>query len=253
MIAARSALFAVWFFFGTFLATVVGSPVLLLPQERVMRYAQGWARLMLFGLRIICGVRYVITGEEHLPKDGPFLIASMHQSAFDTIVWIAYAPRFTYVLKRELTRIPFFNMFLTKTGMIAVDRHAGAAAMRTLLRAADDARRTERQIVIFPEGTRVAPGEVGELMPGVAAIATRTGLPVIPVVTDSGYRWGRRSFLKHPGVIHVAVQPPLPAGLPRAALLTRLAAIYAEAPRLLREAVDNSVNSAPKMLPDQPR
>ena len=96
--------------------------------------------------------------------------------------------------------------------MIAVDRSGGARAMRGLMRDAARAVAERRQIVIFPEGTRAEPGAVLPLQPGIAALAASTGLPVIPVVTDSGRCWGRRAFRKYPGVIHIVLLPPIPCG-----------------------------------------
>jgi 1-acyl-sn-glycerol-3-phosphate acyltransferase len=186
--------------------------------------------------------------------DGPALLASMHQSAFDTLIWIALAPRFTYVFKKELSGIPIFGGYLLATGMIPVDRRAGGAAMRGLLRDTDRAVADRRQIVIFPEGTRVAPGPRVPLQPGVAAIAARARLPVIPVVTNSGLFWGRNSFLKRPGVIRVAVQPPLPVGLARDELVLRLAEIFGtEGAKLLPSVVDKSVRDAAATFARQPR
>jgi 1-acyl-sn-glycerol-3-phosphate acyltransferase len=241
MTALRSLLFNLWFFGLTTILALGSAPLRLLAPHLAIPYARGWIRLVFGGLRLICGISYEVTGLENLPPDGPALIASMHQSAFDTLVWALLAPRFAYVLKRELTRIPLFGPMLLATGMIAVDRAAGAAALRDLLRQADRAVAAERQIVIFPEGTRVAPGEQVPLHPGVAALAARTRLPVIPVVTDSGRYWGRRAFRKRPGVIRIAVLPPIPPGLPREALMARLAATYAEAAALCGSPVDNSV------------
>jgi 1-acyl-sn-glycerol-3-phosphate acyltransferase len=243
MIVLRSALFALWFFFGTFLVVFLGMPVLRRGEMRVVRYAGFWARVMLLGLHRICGVTWTASGLEHLPQEGPALIASMHQSAFDTIIWARLAPRFAYVFKRELKTIPIFGRYMIESGMIEVDRAGGGTAMRNLLRATDRAVAGNRQIVIFPQGTRAAPDAPIELLPGVAAMAARSGLPVIPVVTDSGRLWGRASFLKRPGVIRVVILPPLPAGLSRGELMERLAAIYADAPAHLASAVDNPVRT----------
>ena len=241
MIVVRSALFNLWFYGLTIVMGFGGLVCHLLGWRSAVAYARIWARLLLGGLRVICGVSWTLTGTEHLPPTGPALLASMHQSAFDTIIWVLLAPEFSYVLKVELTRVPLFGSLLNRAGMIPVDRRAGMAAMRGLLRESDRAKAEGRQIIIFPEGTRAPPGEHLPLQPGVAAIATRTELPVIPVVTDSGLHWGRRAFRKYPGVIHIAVQPPLPAGLPRAEILGRLEAIFADAPARLASAVDNSV------------
>jgi 1-acyl-sn-glycerol-3-phosphate acyltransferase len=181
-----------------------------------------WARLVVAGARIICGIRVEVSGREWLPTGGPALIASLHQSAFDTLVWLTLLPRCCYVLKQELLRIPLLGPLIRTTRMIAVDRAAGVASLRHLLREADRAVREERQIVIFPEGTRGAPGRPLPLQPGVAALAGRTGLPVIPVVTDSGLLWGRRAFHKYPGVIHIEIRPPIPPGTPRETLMQKL-------------------------------
>jgi 1-acyl-sn-glycerol-3-phosphate acyltransferase len=226
MIFLRSLVFNAWFYGITLvLASAAIVPRMLTrdPQPpSMMRIAHLWARLVLGGLRLICGTRFEVTGLEHVPTDGPVLLASMHQSAFDTVIWLYLLPRACYVLKRELIRIPVFGAMCTSTGMIAVDRDAGAAAIRSLLHQADVAKAANRQIVIFPDGTRMAPGAEPHLQPGVAALAARTGLPVIPVLTDSGSFWGRRAFKKQPGVIRVAIRPPLPAGMPRPALMARL-------------------------------
>jgi 1-acyl-sn-glycerol-3-phosphate acyltransferase len=234
----RSAAFNLWFYGVTVVVAVLSIPAPLFPESLTRWMARGWAHLVLGALGPLCGIRVQITGREHLPTGGPALIASQHQSAFDTIIWLLLVPSGAYVLKRELTRIPIYAAMCRTMGMIPVDRDAGASAIRSLLRGGDRAVAEGRQIVIFPEGTRAAPGTVLPLHPGVAALAARTGLPVVPVATDSGRCWGRRAFRKHPGVIHVAIRPPLPPGLPRAALLAQLSAIYAEDPA---PPVDNSV------------
>lgn len=241
MTLLRSLLFNLWFYGLTAVLAIAAVPLRLFAPHLAIPYARSWIRLVLGGLRLICGISYEIRGLEHLPPSGPALIASMHQSAFDTLVWALIAPRFAYVLKRELTRIPLFGPMLVATGMIAVDRAAGAAAVRGMLRDADRAVAEQRQIVIFPQGTRVAPDARMRLHPGVAALAARAGLPVIPVVTDSGRYWGRRAFRKHPGVIRIVLLPPLPPGLPREALLQRLEAIFADGTALCGTPVDNSV------------
>lgn len=169
------------------------------------------------------------------------LIASAHQSAFDTFVWLVLVPRCCYVLKQELLRIPLFGPLVQSTGMISVDRTGGASAMRGLLREAERAVREERQIVIFPEGTRAEPGTLLPLQPGVAALAARTGLPVVPVVTDSGLCWGRRAFRKRPGTIHIRLLEPIPAGIRREELMQRLDSALRSRVLPSIEPVDNSV------------
>ncbi|HME27601.1 MAG TPA: lysophospholipid acyltransferase family protein [Acetobacteraceae bacterium] len=224
MTLLRSALFNLFFFAATFVITLVlATPVRFVSPHRMLDVARLWARVMVWGLHVICGIRLCVTGLEHV-GDGAALIASRHQSAFDTFVWLTLVPRCCYVLKRELLRIPLFGPLLPLTGMIAVDRGGGASALRGLMREGERAMREERQIVIFPEGTRAESGAMLPLQPGVAALAARTHLPVIPVVTDSGRCWGRRAFQKRPGTIHVRVLKPIPTGIGRNQLMQRLEA-----------------------------
>ena len=142
------------------------------------------------------------------------------------MVWLKLLDRPAYVVKKELSYIPLYGMITRVTEMIVVDRTAGASAIRELLAGAARAMAAGRSVVIFPEGTRSPPGQVGLLHPGIAAMANHTGLPVVPVVTDSGRHWGRRSFRRFPGTITIAIRPPLPAGLPRRALMAQLEGEY---------------------------
>ena len=226
MILLRSSLFLAWFY-GVTTALVLGS---LLPRVLTLDrpalwpigLARLWARCVLAGLRVICGIVWSATGREHLPADGPALVASNHQSAFDTMVWLLLVPRPAYVIKRELLHVPLFGALCRMAGMIVVDRSAGASAMRALLNGADRAVNERRHIIIFPEGTRVRPGMRAPLLPGIAALVARTGLPVIPVATDSGRYWGRRAFRKVPGTIRLVIGAPIPPGLGRAETMRRL-------------------------------
>lgn len=242
MTALRSALFNALFFALTALMGVLALPLLLAPRGAIVAVLRLWARLVILLLRIVCGARVELRGMHHIPAGGAVL-AAKHQSAFDTIVWLALLPDAAYVLKKELLSIPVYGWHARKAGMIPVDREGGGAALRGMLRQAVAAVAAGRQLVIFPEGTRSAPGERLPYQPGVVAIAAGTSAPVIPVATDSGRIWGRRAFHKHPGVIRISVLPPLPAGLRRDALLAALeTAIEGETARLLAEPVDKSVD-----------
>jgi len=226
---------------------LLGVPVRWFARRHALWVAQSWAGLVLDGAAALCGIRVVVLGQEHLPARGAALIASQHQSAFDTLIWLRLVPRAAYVFKAELARIPLFGSLLAPAGQISVDRGASFSAVRSLLRGADRAKADGRQIVIFPEGTRVAPGVEAELRPGIAALAARTGLPVIPVATDSGLLWGRRAFRKRPGVIHIVVGPPIPPGLPQATLIATLRERWREA-EAMAGLVDKSVHKAEAAL-----
>jgi 1-acyl-sn-glycerol-3-phosphate acyltransferase len=223
MTALRSAVFNVVFFLVSFLLTVPAYVVRLVAPDLVMGWAVLWARSLVVAARLICGIRLEVEGLENIPP-GAVLIASAHQSAFDTFVWLTLVPRCCYVLKHELMRIPLFGGLIAATRMIWIDRGAGAAAMRTLLKEGARAMREQRQIVIFPEGTRSEPGRPRALQPGILALAARTGLPVVPVSTNSGLCWGRRAFTKRAGTIRILIGKPVPGGTPRAELAAALAA-----------------------------
>jgi 1-acyl-sn-glycerol-3-phosphate acyltransferase len=208
--------------------------------SRLVLFGRSWARVVIRMLRLICDIHIRMTGIENLPKHGPALIASVHQSAFDTAVWMLL-PKPSYVLKRELLKVPFFGALMRPSGMIVVDRSAGARAIRELIRDGKRARADGRQVVIFPEGTRGRPGAPRVIQPGVAALAAAMNLPVIPVATNSGEHWGRNSFLKHPGTIRIAIGPALPAQLPRAKLVEALELAWAALEEKMAQPVDNPV------------
>jgi 1-acyl-sn-glycerol-3-phosphate acyltransferase len=241
-VVLRSALFNLYFFGLTFVLAVYGIGIRLFAPHRTLDLARFWIGLTLAGLRRICGITYQVHGCEYLPKSGPALIASQHQSAFDTLVWVMLVPRPAYVVKKELSQVPLFGPLLRSGGQIFVDRSAGAAAIRSLLRETDRAVADQRQIIIFPEGTRAEPGARLPIQPGVAAQASRSGLPVIPVATDSGRYWGRRAFRKRPGIIHIRIGAPIPADLPRPELLGRLEAGWEAAGESGCDHVDKSVD-----------
>jgi 1-acyl-sn-glycerol-3-phosphate acyltransferase len=246
MLFLRALLFNIWFFGITAVLGITALPVRAFARPLAYRYARAWIRLVLAGARVICGIRIEVSGAEFLPR-GPALIASQHQSAFDTLVWLTLVPRASYVVKQELTRVPLFGPMLVPAGMIPVDRTGGARALRDLLQRTGLARDAGRQIVIFPEGTRVPPGARVKLQPGIVAVARHLGLPVIPVATDSGLCWGRRAFLKRPGTIHIALGPPVPAGTGREALMAAIAAHWqgkSNASKLVDNSVGNEENNA---------
>ena len=235
MIVVRSALFNVFFFGSTAVLSILAATLSLVAPHRIMGWARFWARLQIGAARVICGIRLAVSGWDHLPP-APVLIASRHESTFDVLAWIALLPAACFVVKRELGQVPLFGRCIRATGMITVDREAGGVAMRALLRGGDRAKAERRHIIIFPEGTRVEPREYPPLQPGIAALASRTGLPVVPVMTDSGRCWGRHAFRKRPGTIHIVIQPPLAVQTGREAVLKALRAAF-DASKL----VDNSV------------
>ena len=245
MIFLRSLAFNLYFYSLTFVLSIVGIGVRIFAPARTADFARFWIRLVLRAAERICGITLELSGREHLPEGGAMLLAAQHQSAYDTLIWMLLLPRTTYVVKQELMRLPLFGPLLKGAGMIGVDRKAGSVALKQLTADAQEATRQGRQIVIFPEGTRVAPGVRVPLRPGIAALATRLDLPVIPVATDSGRHWGRRSFLRSPGPIHVAICPPLAIDAGTTPLLERIVESWITAEHSFGVPGDNSVGEQP--------
>jgi 1-acyl-sn-glycerol-3-phosphate acyltransferase len=187
--------------------------------------AQLWGRTCLWGLRVCCGVTLEVEGAENLPQGGA-IIAAQHQSALDILIWLTIVPRPAFVFKRELKRIPMFGSLLEPAGMIPVNRGGGGVALREMVTGAVAAAEAGRQVVIFPEGTRVAYGVRGQLRNGVVNLAQNVSVPVLPASTNSGARWGRKNYSKSAGLVHVTIYPALPAGLAREEILARLQEVF---------------------------
>jgi 1-acyl-sn-glycerol-3-phosphate acyltransferase len=217
----RSILFNLLYGIWTAGMHVICLPLLFASRRAVQAAGGIWIDGTLWLLKHVVGIDYRIVGAEHLPAT-PAVYASKHQSAWETLFLSRYLNFPAFVLKRELLSIPLFGWFLKKAGMIAVDRKAGASALRGMARQATETLQSGRSILIFPEGTRVAPGQTRPYQPGVAALYTQQKVPVVPVALNSGLFWGRRAFIKKPGTIVVEFLPPIPPGLDRKALMREL-------------------------------
>lgn len=221
MQALRSLVFNLLFFAWTAVILLAGLPVLPFGVAAVHAVGRSWVRVTLALLAVVVGLRHRIVGLENLP-DGPAIIAAKHQSAWDTLIFALPLRLPAYVLKRELMRIPVFGPYLACAGMIPVDRAGGGAALKQMVAKANAAAAAGRHLLIYPEGTRTAPGERRPYHPGVAALYGQLDLPVVPVALNSGRFWGRRAFIKRPGVITVEFLPPIPPGLTRRAFMAEL-------------------------------
>lgn len=207
----RSLLFAL-VFYGLSVPIVLLAPIpALLGQRVLMRYAHMWAGFQTWCARWILGIRVRVEGT--VPQ-GPVLYAAKHESMFETLelARLLHGPR--VVMKRELTRIPIWGWASRIYGVIPVDRQASAKALREILREGEKALAEGRSVLIFPEGTRVKPGEAPPLKPGFAGLYRTLDLPVVPVAVRSGHVWPRRGA-KHPGLVTLSLGAPIPPGLPR--------------------------------------
>ncbi|HEY0627215.1 MAG TPA: lysophospholipid acyltransferase family protein [Allosphingosinicella sp.] len=208
----RSSLFALFFYSGSVVAVLLAILGAVVGREPLIRVTYGWARYHRFCARVFLGIRSRVEGPR--PR-GPLLVASKHQSMFETIELLLMFDRPTVVLKRELADIPGWGWVARRYGVIPVDREGGAASLRRMLKAASQAIAQGRAIVIFPEGTRVLPGEQPPLQAGFAGLYKALGVPVLPIALDSGRLWPRRSFVKRAGIVTFRVHEAIPPGLPR--------------------------------------
>lgn len=211
MIWLRSGVF---FLFLTCSVVLFGVPIILAgrlaPYAWLTRLARLWARVVLSLLRILCGLGYRVRGMENLPNE-PAIVFCKHQSAWETIAIRALFPLpQTWVLKQELLRVPVFGWALAAFDPVAIDRTAGRRAVKQLIEQGKRWLDQGRWVIIFPEGTRVPPGERRPYGIGGAVLAARSGRTVVPVAHNAGVYWGRRSFLKYPGVIDLVIGSPIP-------------------------------------------
>lgn len=221
MIWLRSLAFTVAFYALSTITAFLMAPLLLGKRRWIVVAIGVWARATMFLLRVICGVKVEVRGREYMPT-GPALIAAKHQGMFDTVAPFTFLPDAAYVLKKELLIIPFYGWYSIKGGMIAVDRDAHSAALRKLVKDTRERMAEDRQVVIFPEGTRKAPGAQPDYKPGIAALYRDLGLPCTPLATNSGVHWPAKGFLRHPGTVVFEFLEPIPAGLKRGEFMKQL-------------------------------
>lgn len=211
MATVRSILFALFFYPWTVLCVLAALPATAIGPGPLKRVVRGWTRGFGWAAAAILGIRYRLEGA--MPA-GPAIVAAKHEAMYETLLLVTVLGDPVPVLKQELAAIPLFGLAVRRWGSIPVDRAGSAAALRTMVKAAKAAIAAGRTILIFPEGTRVLPGERPPLRPGFAGLYRATGLPVVPVAIDSGRVWPK-GLVKRPGVVTVRFGAPVPPGLPR--------------------------------------
>jgi 1-acyl-sn-glycerol-3-phosphate acyltransferase len=218
MAVLRSLLYAAIFYPATFLWVIAGLIASLVGRKPTLAVVLSWTRLHHWLLVHVLGIRTRIEGAI---VPGTQLIAVKHQSMLETLemVGIGHCP--IIVMKKELADIPLFGLMTRRYGVIPVERSAGAKALRKLVDEGRQAAASGRPVIIYPEGTRVPVGETPPLKPGFAALYRALGLPVVPVAVDTGLVWGR-GFVHRPGVVTFKVGEPIPAGLPRGDIESRV-------------------------------
>lgn len=221
MLILRSALFNAVFFTTTALFLIGGLPTLLGGRQGVFMVARAWSRTSLWLLDKICGAKVEFRGVDRIPS-GPVLLAAKHQSALETFALVHHIPDFSFILKRELLRLPLFGWYIRRAEQIAIDRKSGRAALDQAVERARALFAEGRSVFIFPEGTRRPVGAPPNYKMGVAHIYGATNATCLPVALNTGVCWPRRSFLKRPGRIVIEFLDPIPPGLPRKEFIAKL-------------------------------
>lgn len=222
MIFIRSLIYLVCFLTWTLVVAVLGLPSLA-TRASALQVIRFWARGVAFMARWLVGIRFEIRGRQYLDLT-PSIIAAQHQSAFETFMLFLLFKRPVFILKQSLQWIPLVGWYIKRGGLIAIDRGAGASAMRRVLRAADAAIARGETVLIFPEGTRTSPGGHQDYKPGIVALYNHCQAPLIPMALNTGYFWGKTRLKKFPGTIVFEFLPPVETGLDRKAFLATLRA-----------------------------
>ncbi len=213
MLFLRSLLFNIVYLVWTLFCCLAFLPFLLIGGVVVQHVGRPWANGLFGPMRYICGIKSDVRGKEHLTPR-PVIYALKHQSAWDIIMVLALINRPTFVLKKELLWLPFYGLYLWRMRMIAIDRSGGRQALKQMKKHALASLHNGRPIVIFPEGTRTAPGTDTHYHPGVGVLYTQMNVPVVPVALNSGLLWRKNAFIKKPGTLTIEFLPAIEPGLP---------------------------------------
>jgi 1-acyl-sn-glycerol-3-phosphate acyltransferase len=225
VLIVRSIIYNLLFYLNLVVLLIAALVTLVLPRQAILKMAELWGRISVWLLAVVCGTRFELRGLEHYPKGrfkGPLIIAAKHQSTWETFALLRLFDDYTFIVKRELMWIPLFGWFMKKGRMIPVDRGAGGQALSQMTVRAREEIRGGRQLIIFPEGTRRAPGAEPRYKFGIAHLYGEIGVPCVPVALNSGLFWPRRKLIRFPGTIVVEFLPPIPPGMEKDAFVKRL-------------------------------
>lgn len=248
MLVIRSFVFNVLFYLNLLLYFIIAIPTLVMPRMAIVKLAMSWGRSNNRLLRLVCGIKVEYRGLEKIPH-GALLVASKHQSLWETFALLQLFSDPAFILKRELQWIPFFGWYAMKASMIPVDRGRRGQALADMTERARVELARGRQIVIFPEGTRRAPGAEPNYKFGIAHLYGETGIACLPIALNSGLFWPRRSFMRYPGTIVAEILDPIVPGLSKDAFAARLQQdVETASARLIaegeRELAKNGIKSA---------
>jgi 1-acyl-sn-glycerol-3-phosphate acyltransferase len=212
LILVRSIVFNLLFYLNTLIYLVIALPTFFMPYRAIIAVARSWGRTNLVLLRVIAGIDIKVHGREKIPH-GPIIVASKHQSAWETFALLPLFENPLFILKRELEWIPIFGWLMIKGRMVPIDRSAGPQALAAMTERARIELADNRQLIIFPEGTRRAAGAEPRYKHGVAHLYAAEGVPCLPIALNSGLFWPRRSIRRFPGTVLVEILDPIAPGL----------------------------------------
>jgi 1-acyl-sn-glycerol-3-phosphate acyltransferase len=247
MIMVRSLLFAFLLYAWTVGLSILYLPLLFVPRKLLAIFVAIWLRGIAKIASTSLGLRYKIRGVENQPS-GPAIYASKHQSAWETLFFRLIVPDCAFVLKRDLMWIPLWGWYVWRMGMIGIDRAAGVRSIKKMIVRAHGVLAAGRPIVVFPQGTRVAPGAQSPYLSGIAAIYRELNVSVVPVALNSGLFWPRRRFVKFPGTITVEFLKPIPPGLKRTEFMEQLELQIEEASSRLEAEARQDPTTVPQIV-----
>ncbi|NKB76070.1 MAG: 1-acyl-sn-glycerol-3-phosphate acyltransferase [Gammaproteobacteria bacterium] len=210
MLVIRSILYFICQCLSAIVVSILALPSLLLPSVPRARVIGLWAKFNLWSLRMICGVSYRVEGKENIP-DEPSVIISNHQSTFETLCFQMIFPPLSFILKKQLLWIPFFGWGLAANRPISINRDNKRSALNLLIKNSNDRLNEGRWLVVYPEGTRMPAGELGQFQVGGAMMAVKSGVKVVPVAHNAGLFWPKDKFIKYPGIVDVVIGKPINA------------------------------------------
>jgi 1-acyl-sn-glycerol-3-phosphate acyltransferase len=243
LVIIRSVLFNVLFYLNMLALLCIALPTLVLPRGAIMGIVHFWARGNHWLLRNICGITFELRGLERIPP-GPLLVASKHQSLWETFALVPLFADPAFILKRELMWLPFFGWYAWKADMIPVDRGARSAALAAISARAKIDLARNRQIVIFPEGTRRPPGAEPRYKYGIVHLYAESGVACLPIALNSGLFWPRRSIRRYPGTIVAEFLDPIAPGLDKQVFFEHLQQVIETATARLIEEGERQLGAA---------
>ena len=240
LILVRSIAFNLLFYLNTILYLIVALPTFFMPYRAIMAVAKSWGRANLVLLRVVAGIDFELRGREKIPQ-GPIIVAAKHQSAWETFALLSLFDNPLFIVKRELLWLPLFGWLMMKGRMVPVDRGAGSQALVAMTERARIELADNRQLIIFPEGTRRPAGAEPRYKYGVAHLYAAGGVPCVPIALNSGLFWPRRSIRLLPGTVVVEILDPIEPGLDKDVFFKRLQyEIETATARLIAEAQKES-------------